>query len=66
MTAPDGNGVKFTVGFLNLPNKGGPFTYYLHVDPVPEDSNCTKALAHYDPFNCRETALCNASRLETC
>ncbi|KAK1963916.1 hypothetical protein LY78DRAFT_704808 [Colletotrichum sublineola] len=25
MTAPDGKGVKFKVGFSNLPNEGGPF-----------------------------------------
>ncbi|KAK1974383.1 superoxide dismutase [Colletotrichum cereale] len=66
MTAPDGNGVKFTVGFSNLPNEGGPFTYHLHVDPIPEDGNCTKALAHHDPSNREETAPCDASRPETC
>ncbi|KAK2036910.1 hypothetical protein LZ31DRAFT_636357 [Colletotrichum somersetense] len=56
MTAPDGNGVKFTVGFSNLPNEGGPF----------KDGNCTKALAHHDPFNRGEAAPCDASRPETC
>ncbi|KAK1965656.1 superoxide dismutase [Colletotrichum sublineola] len=66
MTAPDGNGVKFTVSFSNLPNEGGPFTYHLHVDPIPEDGNCTKALAHHDPFNRGEAAPCDASRPETC
>ncbi|KAK1569815.1 uncharacterized protein LY79DRAFT_679384 [Colletotrichum navitas] len=66
MTALDGNRVKFTVGFSNLPNKGSPFTYHLHVDLIPEDGNCTKALAHYNPFNHVKTAPCDASRPETC
>ncbi|WQF90431.1 Putative superoxide dismutase-like, copper/zinc binding domain superfamily [Colletotrichum destructivum] len=56
MTAPDGNGVKFTVGFSNLPSEGGPF----------KDGNCTKALAHHDPFNRGETTPCDASKPETC
>ncbi|TDZ30423.1 Cell surface Cu-only superoxide dismutase [Colletotrichum trifolii] len=66
VTAPDGNGVKFTVDFSNLPNEGGPFTYHLHVDPIPEDGNCTKALAHHDPFIRGEAIPCDASRPETC
>ncbi|KZL81176.1 superoxide dismutase [Colletotrichum incanum] len=66
MTAPDGYGVKFTVGFSNLPNEGGPFTYHLHVDSIPEDGNCTKALAHHDAFKRGETTPCDASRPETC
>ncbi|GJC88064.1 cell surface Cu-only superoxide dismutase ARB_03674 [Colletotrichum liriopes] len=66
VTAPDGNGVKFTVDFWNLPDEGGPFTYHLHVDPIPEDGNCTRALAHHDPFIRGEITPCDASRPETC
>ncbi|KAK2036898.1 superoxide dismutase, partial [Colletotrichum somersetense] len=66
VTAPDGNGVKFAVDFSNLPNEGGPFTYHLHVDPIPEDGNCTKALAHHDPFIRGEITPCDATRPETC
>ncbi|KAK1656758.1 superoxide dismutase [Colletotrichum godetiae] len=66
MTARDGNGVELTVGFSNLPTEGGPFTYHLHADPIPEDGNCTKALAHHDPFIRGEGTPCDASKPETC
>ncbi|OHW94106.1 superoxide dismutase [Colletotrichum incanum] len=66
VTAPDGNGVKLRVDFSNLPDEGGPFTYHLHGDPIPEDGNCTKALAHHDPFIRGEITPCDASRPETC
>ncbi|GKT48318.1 cell surface Cu-only superoxide dismutase ARB_03674 [Colletotrichum spaethianum] len=66
VTAPDGKGVQFKVQFSNLPKEGGPFTYHLHVDPVPEDGNCTKTLAHLDPFIRGEATPCDASKPETC
>ncbi|KAK1515371.1 superoxide dismutase [Colletotrichum abscissum] len=66
MTARDGNGVELTVEFSDLPTEGGPFAYHLHTDPVPEDGNCTKALAHHDPFIRGEGTPCDASRPETC
>ncbi|KAK6226729.1 superoxide dismutase [Colletotrichum tabaci] len=66
VTAPDGKGVEFKVRFSNLPKEGGPFTYHLHVDPVPADGNCTKTLAHHDPFIRGEATPCNASKPETC
>ncbi|KAF4774960.1 superoxide dismutase [Colletotrichum scovillei] len=66
VTAPDGKGVEFKVRFSNLPKEGGPFTYHLHVDPVPEDGNCTKTLAHLDPFIRGEATKCDSSKPETC
>ncbi|KAK2006889.1 superoxide dismutase [Colletotrichum eremochloae] len=66
ITAPDGKGVEFKVRFSNLPNEGGPFSYHIHVDPVPADGNCTKTLAHQDPFIRGEATPCDASKPETC
>ncbi|KAJ0168485.1 Cell surface Cu-only superoxide dismutase [Colletotrichum tanaceti] len=66
ITAPDGKGVEFKVKFSNLPKEGGPFAYHLHVDPVPADGNCTKTLAHHDPFIRGEATHCDASKPETC
>ncbi|KAF6818598.1 superoxide dismutase [Colletotrichum sojae] len=66
VSAPDGKGVEFKVKFSNLPKEGGPFAYHLHVDPVPEDGNCTKTLAHHDPFIRGEATPCDASKPETC
>ncbi|KAK2047136.1 superoxide dismutase [Colletotrichum somersetense] len=65
-TAPDGKGVEFMVRFSNLPKEGGPFSYHIHVDPVPADGNCTKTLAHQDPFIRGEATPCDASKPETC
>lgn len=40
--------------------------YHLHVDPVPEDGNCTKTLAHLDPFIRGEATACNPEAPATC
>lgn len=66
MSAPDGKGVQFKVNFSNLPKEGGPFPYHIHVDPVPADGNCTKTLAHQDPFIRGEATPCDTSKPETC
>lgn len=65
-TPPDQVGVMFTVSFQNLPKEGGPFSYHLHVDPVPEDGDCTKTLAHLDPFIRGEDPVCDSTAPETC
>ncbi|OWP05728.1 hypothetical protein B2J93_846 [Marssonina coronariae] len=52
---PDGVGVTFAVKFENLPTSGGPFLYHIHDAPVPADGNCTKTLAHADPYIRGET-----------
>ncbi|KAF9879043.1 superoxide dismutase [Colletotrichum karsti] len=66
MSAPDGKGVEFKVKFSNLPTEGGPFPYHIHVDPVPENGNCTKTLAHQDPYIRGEATACDSSKPETC
>ncbi|TDZ14998.1 Cell surface Cu-only superoxide dismutase [Colletotrichum sidae] len=66
MSAPDGKGVEFKVKFSNLPKEGGPFPYHIHVDPVPADGNCTKTLAHQDPFIRGEATPCDDTKPETC
>ncbi|KHN94026.1 Cu/Zn superoxide dismutase-related protein [Metarhizium album ARSEF 1941] len=63
---PDGVGVLYRVEFQNLPEEGGPFLYHIHVNPVPSDGNCTKTLAHLDPYKRGETPPCNASAPQTC
>ncbi|KAG9237592.1 superoxide dismutase [Amylocarpus encephaloides] len=62
----NGVGVKFDVSFSNLPTSGGPFLYHLHVAPVPADGNCTKTLAHLDPFQRGEDVPCDMKYPETC
>ncbi|OAQ65325.1 Cu/Zn superoxide dismutase-related protein [Pochonia chlamydosporia 170] len=63
---PDGKGVKYKVHFENLPKEGGPFIYHVHANPVPSDGNCTKTLAHLDPYHRGEDPPCDASRPNTC
>lgn len=63
---PDGIGVWFKVSFSNLPKEGGPFTYHIHVDPVSSDGNCTKTLAHLDPFIRGEDPVCDPKLPQTC
>jgi len=64
--SPNGLGVVYKVTFSNLPTSGGPFPYHLHVAPVPEDGNCTKTLAHLDPFVRGEDPVCDSKNPETC
>ncbi|KAM7184899.1 superoxide dismutase [Rhypophila sp. PSN 637] len=65
-TSPDQSGVIFKVNFSNLPKSGGPFTYHLHVAPVPENGNCTATLAHLDPTARGEEPPCDPANPETC
>ncbi|KAI5926108.1 superoxide dismutase [Camillea tinctor] len=62
----NGVGVDYEVSFSNLPTEGGPFTYHLHVDPVPEDGNCTSTLGHLDPFIRGEDPACDSANPQTC
>ncbi|KAI5868329.1 hypothetical protein GGS23DRAFT_608983 [Durotheca rogersii] len=62
----NGYGVDYEVFFTNLPKEGGPFTYHLHVDPVPADGNCTKTLAHLDELGRGEDPVCDPERPATC
>jgi hypothetical protein len=61
-----GQGVKFKVKFSNLPKEGGPFTYHIHVDPVPANGNCTATLAHLDPFARGEDPPCDPKDPASC
>ncbi|KPM43853.1 hypothetical protein AK830_g2659 [Neonectria ditissima] len=63
--ANGGNGVRFVVKFSNLPKEGGPFLYHLHVDAAP-DGNCTKTLAHLDPFERGEETPCDSNDPASC
>ncbi|KAL1870498.1 hypothetical protein Daus18300_005186 [Diaporthe australafricana] len=66
LSSPDGTGVIFKVKFSGLPSEGGPFIYHLHDQPVPADGNCTKTLAHLDPYERGETTPCDPSAPQTC
>ncbi|EFY84439.1 hypothetical protein J3459_009822 [Metarhizium acridum] len=63
---PGGTGVKFDVDFKSLPKEGGPFLYHIHVNRVPADGNCTKTLAHLDPYGRGEDPPCDARAPQTC
>ncbi|KAM5355905.1 hypothetical protein ACJ41O_002551 [Fusarium nematophilum] len=66
MATDSGNGVRFKVKFSNLPKEGGPFTYHIHAEPVPDDGNCTKTLAHLDPFERGQETPCDAKDPASC
>ncbi|KAK0126155.1 hypothetical protein ONS95_007773 [Cadophora gregata] len=63
---PNGIGVKFAVKFENLPTTGGPFLYHIHDAPVPADGNCSKTLAHADPYIRGEAPACDAQLPQAC
>lgn len=52
--------------WLTLSRRAGTIAYHLHVDPVGEDGNCTKTLAHLDPFIRGEATPCDAADPKTC
>lgn len=43
-----------------------PAVYHIHDQPVPQDGNCTKTLAHHDPFVRGEQPVCDPTLPETC
>uniref|UniRef100_A0A1Y1MVG6 Uncharacterized protein n=1 Tax=Photinus pyralis TaxID=7054 RepID=A0A1Y1MVG6_PHOPY len=63
---PNGVGVKFNVRLENLPKEGGPFLYHIHEDRVPADGNCTKTLAHLDPYGRGENPPCDSRAMQSC
>lgn len=62
----DGIGVVFKVNFTDFPMGQGPFTYHVHVNPVPTDGNCNGTLGHLDPFIRGEDVACQKSLPQTC
>ncbi|KAK8240280.1 superoxide dismutase, partial [Phyllosticta capitalensis] len=58
--------VQIQVNIAGLPAEGGPFLYHVHDQPVPPDGNCTKTLAHLDPFIRGEKPPCNPKKPATC
>lgn len=40
--------------------------YHIHDQPVPADGNCTKTLAHQDPYIRGEKPPCDPTQPETC
>ncbi|KID63600.1 Cell surface Cu-only superoxide dismutase [Metarhizium brunneum] len=63
---PHGRGVRFDVRLENLPKEGGPFLYHIHEDRVPADGNCTKTLAHLDPYGRGEDPPCDSRAKDSC
>lgn len=62
----DGIGVVFKVNLTDFPMGQGPFTYHIHVNPVPTDGNCNGTLGHLDPFIRGEDVACQKSLPQTC
>ncbi|KAK8156288.1 superoxide dismutase [Phyllosticta citrichinensis] len=58
--------VQIQVNIAGLPAEGGPFPYHVHDQPVPPDGNCTKTLAHLDPFIRGEKPPCNPKKRAKC
>ncbi|KAG9082278.1 hypothetical protein FRC07_014259, partial [Ceratobasidium sp. 392] len=44
----------------------GSYLYHIHTNPIPEDGNCTKALAHLDPLNVTEGFICDPAFPQYC
>ncbi|QBZ60820.1 hypothetical protein PoMZ_07763 [Pyricularia oryzae] len=66
ISSPNGKGVIFLVNLENLPAQGGPFSYHIHDQPVPDDGNCNKTLAHLDPYQRGQKPDCDAGEPQTC
>jgi hypothetical protein len=62
----EGEGIHVAVELYNFPGTGGPFAYHVHDQPVPEDGNCTKTLAHLDPYRRGQLVPCDSTAPETC
>ncbi|KAH7627654.1 superoxide dismutase [Sordaria sp. MPI-SDFR-AT-0083] len=60
-----GVGTQFNIELSGIP-EDGPFTYHIHVNPVPENGNCSATLAHLDPTERGEDPVCDKSKPETC
>ncbi|KAJ9630324.1 uncharacterized protein PV06_02496 [Exophiala oligosperma] len=67
VSSDNGTGVNFNVNFFDFPDASiGPFSYHIHVDPVPKDGNCTGTGGHLDPYDRGETPACDAYEPSTC
>ncbi|KAI9808615.1 MAG: hypothetical protein M1825_003765 [Sarcosagium campestre] len=67
IAGPGGKGLDYTVELSGLPDASlGPFLYHVHDQPVPEDGNCTKTLAHLDPTERGEDPPCDTTAPKTC
>ncbi|KAK2883388.1 hypothetical protein FQN49_000028 [Arthroderma sp. PD_2] len=62
----DGKGVVIEVDLSGFRQDEGPYAYHLHVDPVPEDGNCSKTLDHLDPWGRGQKPPCDTPNPETC
>lgn len=40
--------------------------FHLHDSPVPADGNCTKTLAHLDPYKRGQATPCDKANPQTC
>lgn len=49
-SATDGGIVNVHVDMTGLPREGGPFTYHIHENPVPDDGNCDLVGDHLNPY----------------
>jgi hypothetical protein len=58
--------VNITSGLSDDPSLGGPFLYHIHTNALPPDGNCTKALAHLDPYNVTEALQCGPALPQFC
>jgi len=65
-TGTEDKGIKVEVRLTGLPREGGPFSYHVHDEPVPEDGNCTLTKAHLDPFIRGQKVPCDPKRPASC
>ncbi|KAK2066480.1 hypothetical protein P8C59_000295 [Phyllachora maydis] len=68
VASPSGIGVAFKISFSNLPKDTtlGPFSYHIHVMPVPADGDCTKTLGHLDPYIRGDKPPCDFNIPQSC
>ncbi|KAK1773148.1 superoxide dismutase [Copromyces sp. CBS 386.78] len=59
-------GVNYTIDVTGLPVDQGPFTYHVHLRPVPADGNCADTAGHLDSYLRGDSPPCNSAAPQTC
>ncbi|KAF3940543.1 hypothetical protein ABW19_dt0207884 [Dactylella cylindrospora] len=63
----NGTGVYVQACFSGISaEQPGPYPYHVHVNPIPDNLNCTAAGGHLDPYMRTDTPPCDSSQPQTC
>ncbi|KAL9625789.1 MAG: hypothetical protein Q9160_000109 [Pyrenula sp. 1 TL-2023] len=64
-SSSNGTGVVFQVDLFGFPDENA-YVYHIHAAPLDAAGNCTKALAHLDPYQRGEAPPCDSAQPQTC